>query len=120
MNERIKQLRLAVGLSQDEFARRMGFETRGAITNLEKGKTEPKPQFINRLVKEFGVSLEWLETGEGEMFQPKSAADELTDYVAKVTGTEPNDIQRRFIHAMAQLDPEEWKVIEKFIDAINN
>ena len=46
MNERIKKLRKELGLSQDEFGRRLGV-TRGAITNIELNKVEPKPLFVD-------------------------------------------------------------------------
>ena len=46
MNERIKQIRKALNLSQDDFGKKLGV-TRGVITNIELNKTEPKPLFIN-------------------------------------------------------------------------
>ena len=35
-NARVKAVREAAGLSQDEFARKLGFKSRGAITNIER------------------------------------------------------------------------------------
>lgn len=119
MNTRIRQVRKQSGLNQDDFASKIGL-TKNFISLVESGKREPSPRTVSDICRVFNVDKTWLTTGEGEMFLPKSAEDEIADYVAKVTGTEPDDIQRRFIHAMAQLDPEEWKVVEKFTDAINN
>ena len=39
MNSRVKAVRLALGLSQDEFGKKLGL-TRGAITNIELNKVE--------------------------------------------------------------------------------
>lgn len=76
MNERIKALRLALGLSQEEFGRRLGVG-RGAITNIEFNKVEPKPLFVDLICREFSVNREWLETGEGEMLRQLSEDEEL-------------------------------------------
>ena len=76
MNSRIKQVRLALNLSQDEFGRRLGV-TRGAITNIEFNKTEPKQLFVELLCREFDVNEAWLRTGEGEMFIKKSRDTKL-------------------------------------------
>ena len=38
MNEQIKELRKLLGLSQEEFGKKLGV-TRGAITNIELNKT---------------------------------------------------------------------------------
>ena len=71
MNGRIKELRRVLGLSQDEFGRRLGV-TRGAVTNIELNKVEPKPLFIDLICREFKVNENWLRTGEGEMFKEET------------------------------------------------
>ena len=68
MNERIKEIRKSLNLSQDEFGRRLGV-TRGAITNIELNKTEPKELFLELICKVFDVNEHWLRTGKGEMFK---------------------------------------------------
>lgn len=71
MNGRIKELRRILGLSQDEFGRRLGV-TRGAVTNIELNKVEPKPLFIDLICREFNVNEHWLRTGEGGMFKEET------------------------------------------------
>lgn len=83
MNERIKQLRLTLGLSQEEFGNRLGMG-RGAITNIELKKVEPKPLLVSLICREFGISETWLRTGEGEMFLPMDADEELAEVLAQV------------------------------------
>ena len=60
MNERIKAVRLALGISQEEFGKRLGV-TRGAITNIELNKVEPKPLFVDLICREFNVNEDWLK-----------------------------------------------------------
>lgn len=110
MNERIKKLRQALGLSQDEFGRRLGV-TRGAVTNIELNKVEPKPLFVDLICREFNVSETWLRTGEGEMFQPKSRNEELFEFAAKVAEGDPGSIQSQLLAVMSRLTDEQWEVL---------
>ena len=73
MRNRIKELRKALGLSQDEFGRQLGL-TRGAITNLEYGKTEAKPLFVDLVCRTYSVNRDWLVDGIGAMFVPCTSA----------------------------------------------
>ena len=52
MNSRVKAVRLALGLSQDEFGKKLGL-TRGAITNIELNKVDGKPNFADLLCSIF-------------------------------------------------------------------
>lgn len=111
MNERIKQIRIKLGLSQDEFGRRLGV-TRGAITNIELNKVDPKPLFVDLICREFGVNEIWLRTGEGEMFDPVTPDEELADFFGNILAGEP-DFKRRFIYALSRLSSEQWEMLEK-------
>lgn len=70
VNERIKKLRKALNLTQQEFADRIGIK-RGAIANYEIGRNEPADSVCSLICREFGVNEEWLRTGNGEMFVPE-------------------------------------------------
>lgn len=111
MNERIKKLRQALNLSQDEFGKRLGV-TRGAITNIELNKVEPKPLFVDLICREFNASESWIRTGEGEMFVEKTKSEELAAFFGDLLKDEP-DFRHRLIAAMSRLTLDEWKVLEK-------
>lgn len=113
MNERIKEIRLNLGLSQEEFGERLGL-SRGAITNIELNKTDPKPRFVALLCREFNVNESWLRSGEGEMFISPSKDDVISDFIGDVL-SDDKDFRRRFISALAALDREEWEAIEKAV-----
>lgn len=110
MNERIRKLRQTLGLSQDEFGRRLGV-TRGAVTNIELNKVDPKPLFVDLICREFNVSEAWLRTGEGEMFQPKSRNEELFEFAAKVAEGDPGSIQVQLLSVMSRLTDNQWEVL---------
>lgn len=111
MNARIKAVRKELGLSQDEFGRRLGL-TRGAITNIEYNKTEPKPLFISLLCKEFNVNETWLRTGEGDMFKLDADENALMEWAGSVLGGEEDDFRRRFLKMLSRLNREQWAAIE--------
>ncbi len=49
--ERVKIIRSHMGLTQDEFARRIGMQTRSAVCQLEKGHREPKGALLLLLIE---------------------------------------------------------------------
>lgn len=106
MKVRFKELRKALGLSQEEFSRRLGL-TRGAITNIELGKTEAKPLFIALVCSTFDVNETWLRTGEGEMFLPKDPDDELADFMGIVLREDiRTSVAKQLVDLIAHLPPE--------------
>lgn len=67
MDERLKEIRKALNLTQEEFGKKLGV-SRGVIVNLELHRAEIKPLFIEHLCSVFSVNKEWLYSGNGEMF----------------------------------------------------
>lgn len=67
IGKRIKELRRALNLTQEQFASRLRI-TKGFLSNLEKGVRIPSEQLIRLISLEYVVSENWLTTGEGEMF----------------------------------------------------
>ena len=68
MGERLKDLRKALGLTQQEFADRIGI-ARGNIGAYEVSKNSPSDAVISLICREFNVNEVWLRDGTGEMFQ---------------------------------------------------
>ena len=112
MNERIKEVRKSLGLTQDEFGRRLGV-TRGAITNIEYNKVEPKPLLVDLLCREFNVNEIWLRTGEGEMFVTHTRDEAIAAFVGRVLASENDSFQKRLISVLAGLKEDEWELLEK-------
>ena len=64
MNERIRMVREAAGLSQTAFGARLGV-SRDVVNNLERGRVDIKDHFVKLICAEFQVDENWLRTGEG-------------------------------------------------------
>jgi HTH-type transcriptional regulator / antitoxin PezA len=112
MGDRIKVLRQSLGLTQQEFADRIGIK-RGAIANYEIGRNI-SDVVINSICRTFNVNEHWLRTGEGEMFVQISRDKEVMRFVGDVMRGEEDTFRRRFLLALARLPEERWADIEDF------
>ena len=67
IKERLREIRLATGLSQTKFAARVAV-SHSYIADMEKGKKPINERIIRLIAAEFSVNLDWFRTGKGEMF----------------------------------------------------
>jgi transcriptional regulator with XRE-family HTH domain len=65
--ERIKEIRTRLGMSQVEFSERI-FVSKSFYGDIEIGKKKVNDRIIFIVSKQFNVNIEWIKTGEGEMF----------------------------------------------------
>ena len=67
MGHRLKLIRKALGLTQEQLAQRLGVG-KTALSMVETGKARLSNRNKNILVQEFNISPEWLDNETGEMF----------------------------------------------------
>lgn len=75
---RIRALRKSLGLSQTEFAKKLGV-TQSSVTGYETGSRLPSSPAMTSICTVFGVRREWLEDGTGEMMEPEDDLSEICD-----------------------------------------
>ena len=76
MGERIKNVRKRSGLTQEEFADRIGFH-KNQVHYVEVGKSYPSDDFLWKVSSRFNISIDWLKTGTGDMaVEPIDRVDE--------------------------------------------
>lgn len=83
INQRIKEVRQALNLSQRAFGEKLGV-SRGVLNNIESNVVEAKPLFIRHICSVYHVDPIWLETGEGEMFSLDESKQTLADRIRLV------------------------------------
>lgn len=105
MYRRIKAIRKALGLTQEEFAARIGVK-RGAIANYEIGRNEPVDAVLSLICREYSVSETWLRTGAGEMFTYAEKNDRLADLVARLGRPKAEATLRIVDTVLAAVDDE--------------
>ncbi|WP_320987684.1 helix-turn-helix transcriptional regulator [Hungatella sp.] len=118
MNERIKELRNKLNLTQEEFGKKIG-SARNTIANYETGNRNPSNAIITSICREFNVNEVWLRTGEGgegNMFTKISEDDRYSLNLGKLGITE-NEFVKNGVNFLAEADPEKLKVIEEFMKA---
>lgn len=59
LSEKILRIRLWKGLSQERFAKVLGYKQK-YISDIETGKTKPSRRILEAIASKFGISLDWL------------------------------------------------------------
>jgi len=78
IHERLKYLRKTLGLSQEEFGKRIGKSLR-TIQYWEASTVQIPDTALKLISQVFGVSYEWLKEGKGEMWERKVLVKELKE-----------------------------------------
>lgn len=123
MNERFKQVRKALGLTQSEFGKRLGISNT-AISKIEKGENKVSESNIISICREFGVNEEWLRDGSGDednMFIKLSAYDKAYNrfgYVMENASPSKKAALTMLLELVYRTSDEEWDNIMKEVDKI--
>lgn len=117
INDRIALLIKDLGITRSSFADRIRV-SRPFVSELCSGVKQPSDRTIADICREFGVSLAWLEDGEGEMYVKRSANEELGLLVANIMSDADDSFRKRFVTLLMALPPEDWGKIERFIDEL--
>ena len=108
MNERLKELRQYLKLSQEEFGEKI-FMTQNHISSLESGRRIPSDRTIKNICTVFGVNEEWLRMGNGEMMI--DLVDELEDI---------DDETKDMLKKLQKLSPDDYAKVKRIIDIFLN
>ena len=95
LNIRLKKLRKEKGLTQEQFAERIGIK-RNSYTNYEIGRNVPIDAVIHAICREYGASEKWLRT----------------DWVKGVFADENAKIQQKTLLMLCGLTADQWKRME--------
>ena len=106
MNDRLKELRKSLKLSQAAFGAKVGV-SRDVINNFENGRVELKDNFIQLICLKFSINEAWLRTGEGDMY--RKTTSERLDEIAEELQLTPN--QTKVFHILMGLPSEKREVI---------
>ena len=74
INQRIKQLRETMRLSQAKFAKPVAISS-GHIASIELGNRNVPDRIIKIISFVYGASEEWIKSGEGEMFTTRPSGE---------------------------------------------
>lgn len=111
MEERIKELRKSLGLTQKKFADAIGVK-QNTVAQYEIGRNPPTDTVITLICREFGVNEIWLREGIGDMFREKTVSEEIGAFFGNIQASNP-DFKKAFITILARMKPEEWRMVEE-------
>lgn len=112
-NERLKELRNNLQLSQEEMGKRLGV-TRGALCKIELGDRKLTEQMALSICREFRVNYYWLTEGQLPMFTgtPENVVDEIAeDYNLDV-------IDKKIIENYLALPEEKRQIIKDYLSSV--
>lgn len=115
IEDRILLIREKKELSQEEFGERIGV-TKSTISLIERKLRNPSERVLRDICREFNVNEEWLRTGEGEMFIALNRTQQIAQLTADLFKGEKDSFKERLLLALAKLDENEWKVLEKIAE----
>ena len=126
VEERIRELRKSLKLSQSAFGEKLGV-SRDVINNLEQGRVAPSDLIINMICAKFGVNEDWLRSGDGEMFTPMTPDMKVAKLFGKVMKEDLSEFKQELLEKYANfivdLSEEEAEsligLLDKFIETRN-
>ncbi len=119
INERFKELRKNCKMTQEEWAKIFGL-SRSGITDIESERRNVTDQHLIMLSnwKEKRVNIEWLKTGNGEMFLKLPEEDEVAAYVSELLEDDGSNplymIIKEIMHTYSELTPKSQEVLCDF------
>ena len=115
LNERIREVRKYLGLSQKDFAEKVGISQRAVSWGEQPGNNVPDST-IKSLCIVFRISESWLRTGEGEMLEQPEAFS-LDQYLKEKGCTE---LEKEIVKAYFELDVDTRQKIYEVFDRIHS
>ena len=112
MHERIRKIRKDNGLTQEQFATRLGVK-RNTVATYEMGRSEPRDAALLLICREFGVNEEWLRTGEGPPYIELKTNDIISKAATLLGRRDP--LFEAIVEAYSRLDDIDKTVLIKVL-----
>ena len=83
IGERLQKARKTLKLSQEDISTQIGISYR-AYSSYEREDRKPSIEFLEKLVVQYNLNLNWLIAGKGEMFISPEYEDIKAEVLDKV------------------------------------
>lgn len=83
IGERLQKARKTLKLSQEDISTQIGISYR-AYSSYEREDRKPSIEFLEKLVVQYNLNLNWLIAGKGEMFISPEYEDIKSEVLDKV------------------------------------
>ena len=110
LNERIKELRQYLHMSQEELGKWLGI-TKSGVSDIEACRRKVTEQHIIML-KMHNVSEKWLRTGTGDIMIDQTRDEQIAAFIGGIQSTDDDTFKKRFIAMLSQMNESEWALLE--------
>lgn len=121
MNDRIHELRKALGLTAEKFGNIIGVG-KGAVSATENKRNNVSEGMINSILKTNWngqyVNENWLRTGSGPMFVEMTRNQIIFAFANDVMKDLPDSFRRAFVEQLAELTPDGWRWLRAFCEGV--
>lgn len=117
MKNRIKQIRKSAGLTQQQFAKKIGV-SRNTIATYETSLRIPIDAIVLSICREFNVNEIWLRTGEGDMYEESNPDLKLSKWFSQLLREESDSFKKQFILSLSELNESEWGVLQSLSESL--
>lgn len=117
MKDRIRDLRKALQMTQQEFAAKIG-ASRNSIASYETGARVPLDSVLTLISRTFNVNEDWLRTGEGAMFNEVTRDERIAEFVGEALNGKSDSIKRRMISVLSRMNDDDWAAMEHFAELL--
>jgi len=100
VNQRVKQVRQALNLSQAKFAKALSMSN-GYVAGIELEHNKVNGRIIKLICFTFHVNENWLRTGEGDMFEEEP--DQFIGFASETFSRLKPEYQEYILKQMDQL-----------------
>lgn len=114
--ERLRIIRRTLKMTQAEFADIIN-SSNGHVSDMEKGRKNITESTMDLLELKKNVNIEWLKTGEGEMFRQLPEEDETAAYVSGLLEEPDNPLYiliKEIMHTYDELSPKSQEALRDF------
>lgn len=115
-NDRIKEVRKVLGLTQEKFGEKVGMK-KSSLSTVENGVNAVSNQLRTAVCREFHVREDWLRDGDGEMFEERTPDQAIVDFAADLVNVEDDAFKKRLISAFARMDEKTWAEFKHWAEA---
>ncbi|GHU60010.1 hypothetical protein AGMMS49975_28480 [Clostridia bacterium] len=105
MNERVRELRELLNLSQHEFAKSLGLK-QSSISDVERGKVRVGEATIKLICLNFGANSDWIKNGTGSPFEKHSYRHR----------TDLTEFEKGILDRLNMLDAADKSIVENMIN----
>jgi len=113
----VKILRKSLNLTLEKFCEPLGVG-KSSISRIESGTNALSERMLKSIARVYGVSEDWLRTGEGEMRPVQTDAERLGRFFDSVASKPSDDFERRFVSSLSKLTPEQWAYLQNIIGSL--